>query len=305
MKILRNRIKNISFNIKSNITLKLAMLAVLLSLSGADTAQAATVFSETFEGYTSFPTSSDDNSIARKNGIPKTSEGAQEDWYAARFQDGSGQNGGGTVSGVDSDLAVLQFGGGTASINRTHVGRVEDDAGLLFKLNTMNLDSIKLSFDWRTSSVSSSDRFVVGYHTGSIIDFGTDFGSAPSNACTGNGQDGCFADLRGSHPWYTTGTMTPSGDWMQLLRATSPTGGEATAWQDASFNIPDAVENKPEVWVALWMDNGNNDFAMIDNIQVTAVPEADTWAMMVAGLGLLVSFMARRRRHATVCADYI
>lgn len=301
MKISRIMMKDISFNIKSNTTPKLAVLAVLLSLSGADPAQAATVFSETFEGYTSFPTGSgsdendDDNSIARNNGIPKTSEGAQEDWYAARFQDGSGQNGGGTVGGIDSDLAVLQFGGGTtASINQTHVGRVEDDAGLLFKLNTMNLDSIKLSFDWRTSSVSSSDRFVVGYHAGSITDFGTDFGSAPSNACTGNGQDGCFADLRGSHPWYTTGTTTPTGDWMQLLRATSP-----IAWQGASFNLPDAVENKPEVWVAFWMDNGNNDFAMIDNIQVTAVPEADTWAMMVAGLGL-IGFMARRRRYATV-----
>ena len=38
------------------------------------------------------------------------------------------------------------------------------------------------------------------------------------------------------------------------------------------------------------------DFAAMQDIgwQVTAVPEADTWAMLLAGLGL-VGFAARRR----------
>jgi MYXO-CTERM domain-containing protein len=39
------------------------------------------------------------------------------------------------------------------------------------------------------------------------------------------------------------------------------------------------------------------DFAAMNDIgwQVTAVPEADTWAMLLAGLGL-VGFASRRRR---------
>jgi hypothetical protein len=43
------------------------------------------------------------------------------------------------------------------------------------------------------------------------------------------------------------------------------------------------------------MDNGEGDYAKFDNVMVTAVPEAETYAMVLAGLGL-VGFMARRRR---------
>ena len=238
-------------------------------------APAVTVFSENFEGYTAFP-SRDPRGVSVNAGIPRRSEGASETWYGARFETPDG----GTV---DNDLAVQQFGGGT---NNTRTGRTEDDAGLLFKLNTTNLDNITLRFDWRTFLADTSDRFVVGYHVGPIANFGS---------CSGNGEAGCFGDLRTTLPWYVNqnAQINPAltGNWTQLLRDT-----RSNAWQSESFLLPNAIENNQEVWFAFWLDNGENDFAQIDNVVVTAVPEADTWAMMIAGLGL-VGLSARRRKQ--------
>lgn len=260
------------FDIGRKGTFKRTALAVLLSLSGIGTAQAVTVFSETFEGYTSFPDQDPAFDPVNK-GIPKISEGAAEVWYGARLE--TPDNG-----TIDQDLAIQRFGGGS---NNTHTGRVEDDAGLMFKLDTTNLDVITLSFDWRTFLVSTSDRFVVGYHVGSIPQFGT---------CTGESEAGCFADLKTVLPWYTTQAGTTlSGNWSQLLRAT-----KSDAWQGESFLLPDAVENQSEVWFAFWLDNGEGDYAKIDNILVSAVPEADTYAMLLAGLGL-VGFVARAKQR--------
>ncbi len=50
--------------------------------------------------------------------------------------------------------------------------------------------------------------------------------------------------------------------------------------------------------LSFWNNNSNDNVGMLlDNVNVTAVPEPETYAMMLAGLGL-VGFMARRRRKA-------
>lgn len=235
-------------------------------------ASAVTVFSENFEGYTSFPDQDPAFDPVNK-GIPKISEGAAEIWYGARLE--TPDNG-----TIDQDLAIQQYGGGT---NNTHTGRTEDDAGLLFKLDTTNLDGITLSFDWRTFLVSTSDRFVVGYHIGPISQFGT---------CTGEGEAGCFADLRTALPWYTTQTSTTlTGNWSQLLRAT-----KSDAWQSESFLLPDAVENQSEVWFAFWLDNGESDYAKVDNITVSATVVPIPSAVWLFGSGLLGLVVVSRRR---------
>lgn len=168
---------------------------------------------------------------------------------------------------------MQQFGGFLTS-NNTHTGRVADDAGLLFKISTTGYSSVNLSFNWRTFLAETTDRIVVGYHNGPISVFGF---------CDGNGSTGCYADLRmGSNSW-TSG-------WTELLRASA-----SNRWNSQNYAL---TPGQSEVWVAFWMDNGNGDYAKFDNVLVTAtpVPEADSWAMMVAGLGL-ISFGVSRRKQ--------
>lgn len=256
----------------------------LLLTGFSTTGFAATVFSENFEGYTQFPDQIPLFDPGNK-GIPKISEGASEKWYAARFEDPTSK-----TDPIDSDLYVQRFGGGS---NLTHTGRFEDDAGLLFKLDTTNLTGLTLSFDWRTFLASTNDRFVAGYRIGAINDFGT---------CTGNGEPGCYADLRTSLPWYTTQTSTtPTGNWTQLLRASA-----SNSWNSQSYTLPTAVEGQSQVWFAFWLDNGEGDYGKLDNVKVTAtvglppaavpVPAA-VWLLSSGLMGLAA--VARRRKSGS------
>lgn len=251
-------------------------VAVLLSAASISQAAAVSLFSEDFEGYTSFNQAPYGDPI--NAGIPKISEGAKGIWYGARFE--TGDNG-----TINQDLAIQQYGGGS---NNTHTGRTEDDAGLLIKLDTTGLQDIRLDFDWRTFSASTRDRFVVGYRTAPIADFGT---------CTGEGEAGCFADLRSSLPWYTTQRGTPvlTGNWSELLRNT-----RSNSWTTESFTLDASANNQSEIWIAFWLDNGEGDYAKIDNINVygTAIVPLPA-AVWLFGSGLLGLAGAVRREQSS------
>jgi hypothetical protein len=80
-------------------------------------------------------------------------------------------------------------------------------------------------------------------------------------------------------------------DWTEV--ATTSTG----AWELESFVLPDAVENQTNVdlrirMTAFFSVDQNVDF---DNIQITAVPEPGTWALL-GGLGIAGLVIIRRRR---------
>ncbi len=244
-------------------------LAMLLGC-GISTANAAvdTLFHENFEGYSVFndyiPSGDPVNA-----GIAKLTEGAAETWYGARFESPSN----GTIN---SDLAIQKVGGGS---NTSHTGRTEDDAGMVFKISATGYSGITLSFDWRTFLADTGDRFVVGYHVGPISEFGS---------CDGNGSSGCFADLQSGANSWTNG-------WIELQR-----DSKSNSWNSESYELT-AAEGQSEVWIAFWLDNGEGDYAKFDNVLVTGtvsapVPEAGTYAMMLAGLGL-VGFAASRRNR--------
>lgn len=250
-------------NPESMVTRRWLALLAVSELFVINPALAATIFSDNFQGYTSFP-----NMIPMGDpvnaGIPKISEGAAEIWYGARFETPD------SGASIDSDLAIQKFGGGA---NMSHTGRFEDDAGLLFKLNTTGLSNVALSFDWRTFSATSNDKLVVGYHIGSIPGFGT---------CAGGGESGCYADLRTSLPWYTTQTGTTlTGNWTQLARYSA-----SDTWHNAAYALSGA-DNQSEVWVALWLDNGEGDYGKIDNVMVTATVVPVPAAVWLFGSGLL------------------
>ncbi|MHB1188787.1 PEP-CTERM sorting domain-containing protein [Thiobacillus sp.] len=69
--------------------------------------------------------------------------------------------------------------------------------------------------------------------------------------------------------------------------------------QSSGATFPTSIKNSPSIYEAILQD-GNQVFANLDmngNLVVAAVPEAETYAMMLAGLGL-VGFMVARRRQA-------
>jgi hypothetical protein len=238
-------------------------LTLAPSLASASSLNCATqptaLFCEDFNGYTSFP---DEHPAGDLNnaGIPKTSEGADEYWLGGRFQTPDS----GTI---DQDLAVQKFGGGA---NNTPVGRSEDEAGLVLQFGTIGLMNISLEYDWRTFDAGTGDRFVAGYYIGDVAGFGNDDGPA-----------GQFRDFSVSGPDWSL--------WTEIKRA------QNSNWQDETFNFPAAANNQASIYVAFWMDDGEGDFAKVDNVLIkgTVIPEPSTLGLL--GLGLAGLAVARRR----------
>jgi len=237
----------------------------------AQAASAVTIFSEDFNGYTSFPSQNPSGDYVNP-GLPKISEGADETWYGVRFeQTGCTSNctvKEGTPSSIDADLFVQRYGdsfNGQGPGNQTPVGRFEDDAGLILQISTVSFTSATLEFDWRTFSTTLGDKVKVGY-----------FASAtPISFASYNG--GGYLDARsGAYAWT---------NWTQLM-----SDGQQGTFQHESFSLPTGVAY---LYLAFWMDDGEGDFGKIDNVLVTALPEPSTLAMLALGLAALA---AGRRR---------
>ncbi|HEU4430491.1 MAG TPA: PEP-CTERM sorting domain-containing protein [Myxococcota bacterium] len=238
--------------------------AFALALS-AQSGSAVTLFSEDFDGYTSFPVQYPSGDYVNP-GLPNMAEGADETWYGARFEGLLG----GTPLSIDSDLAVQRFGDsfdGTGPGNQTPVGRFEDDAGLILQVSTVSFTSAMLEFDWRTFSTSTSDLVRVGYFASATpIPFTLYSGSHYLDARTG------------PYAW---------SNWTELM-----VDGQQGTFEHESFSLPTGVAY---LYVALWMDDGEGDFGKLDNVVVTALPEPTTGLLLALGLA---GVAARRRRAA-------
>ncbi len=243
-----------------------ALLALAFVVAGpAPRADALTLFSETFDGYTSFP-DQDPPGDPVNLGLPSAAKGADYDsWLGARFQGGSGDGGDGSQGALDLDLAVQSVGG---LGNNTPVGRMKDDAGMIFQIDTQGVTDVVLDFSWRTFRTECilifCDKLKVGYFVGDISEF--------------SGSD--YADLRsGPAAW---------SNWTQLLAEESE-----NAWVDESFALP---EGESSVYVAFWLDDGNKDYGKIDNILVTAVPEPSSAILIGVGLALIAARKSEGRK---------
>lgn len=279
----------------------------LLAMIHATHSLAAVLFAEDFEGYSLFPTLVNTYSVPSgglpfagpvqeriNEGIPVSTEGAAQTWYGGRFEDSTSGNS--SNASINADLAVQNFG----SINRpddpnanyTHVGRFEDDAGLVFKVGTTGFQDVHLSFGWRTFNVESADVVRVGYRLGN-----PGFGfCGPDSGGAGGATAGCFADLRtGAGAWGSWTSFTLS----DTVTGTSPSGN-SNSWVLENFLLP---SNQAEVWVAFWLDNGEGDIGKIDNVFVNAAPIASVplpGAIWLLGSVLAMWAPAARRRRARI-----
>jgi hypothetical protein len=237
----------------------LALTIALLAIGQA--ASAVTIFHETFDGYTEFPDEVPDNDEVNL-GVPLISEGADENWFAARF--------GAPETDFDCDLAVQESGG---SGNKTPVGRFEDQAGLLFSIDTTGLTDVVLSFDWRTFAAPAGDQSVVGYFVGDL-------------------QLGGAEPLRnGEHPECDEACEIPSVDpalFTELLRV-----DVHSDFTSHEFALPSDVGT---IWIAFWHDGGENDYTKLDNVMVTAnpIPEPSAALLLLGGVAGLAAFGRKR-----------
>lgn len=219
-------------------------------------------------------------------GINDYASGADNDWYAAVFeQDDNGY--------VATDVGVQQTGGNG---NNTPTGLVKDDTGLLIKFDASGLGNITLSFDWRTFAAGTGDQMIAGYFVGDLLaGHPTGFNDYReinlSNTVNGSSAVGGPSD--GPWNWNPINGGGNTGNWQELLR-----GNANDAWTSETFSL-DLAANQSEVWIAFWLDNGNHDIGKFDNVLVTGDPISAVpvpAAVWLFGSGLLGLVGIARRK---------
>lgn len=251
-----------------------------IAMSPIASASTVTLFFEDFEGYT-FPPIGSNGVPAYDPGVPSLAEGAKEIWYGAHFAPPN-------VSGSQSlnDMGVQQPAD-YRPLDTIQGGRLSNEAGILFRVDTSAFTGASLSFDWATWYPEPLDRFRFGYRIGSL----------PFGPCTGMGEAGCYADFTGVPDFW-------SGQFVELGSGQSPPvappGGPG---KSESFALPVVSE----LWIAFWMDssvetascpNYRCGIAMLDNVRViaaTAVPLPGSAWLFVPGVAVLLTRVRRGR----------
>jgi len=177
--------------------------------------------------------------------------------------------------------------------------------GVQFATNTTGYQNINISFDWYATTQGEAN-LELQYTTdgttwtNAAINIGSNAGeglAALTNSTSANTVQGAYI----SDNLKTNGTKAGQ-DWFQGLTATI---SDPAAANDANFafrlvNASTGADNVSTQGTALNNTSGNWRF---DNISVTgvtaitaAVPEPETYAMMLAGL-VMLSLMKRRRNQ--------
>ena len=181
-------------------------------------------------------------------------------------------------TGTNTDRALGGTGSGGTYFGSPASGTVAGWIAVAFQNNTgMALDKFTLGFDgeqWRNGGNASAQTMTLEYG------FGGTFAAVAS-----------WTKPAGNFDWISpVATTTAAAVNGNVAGLVASRGGDINAtWTDSSTLWVRWVENN---------DTGNDHGLAIDNfsLSVTAVPEPETYALMLAGLGL-VGFMARRRKN--------
>ncbi|HOI18474.1 MAG TPA: DNRLRE domain-containing protein [Candidatus Woesearchaeota archaeon] len=111
---------------------------------------------------------------------------------------------------------------------------IEDDAALIRTISTKDYENIKLSYCRRTYDTTTSDRFRVGWMIGE------------------------YTDTPGE--WNDNSTNWDAWNELESIRE---------LWDCVSFTLPSSAENQEAISIAFFLDNGEGDYALLDNVLLT------------------------------------
>ncbi len=191
-------------------------------------------------------------------GVPTITNGADNDWFGARFQTGAGA--------TSADINVQSQGSST-----DQYASFEDDAGILYNISTVGYVDALLSFDWRTNGTESGDTFTYGYFVGTISGFDafrTIDLTSPVDPANFTNWTGFALGTAGS---FTNQTLTLPG-------------GQSSIW--IAFWLNDGNG-----------DEGRVDNILIDgNLGANAGAVPEPASMMLLGSGLLGVLGIRKKK---------
>ncbi len=101
-------------------------------------------------------------------------------------------------------------------------------------------------------------------------------------------------------PYNDDGFVAVNGNNLLAYSVASVGNYGNSGWQSFSFTAPTTGYYTLSFGAANQFDNSFNSGVVLDNVVVNGVPDAATWAMMIAGFGLVGAAM--RRRSAALAA---
>lgn len=150
---------------------------------------------------------------------------------------------------------------------------------------------------------SSTDTGVFGGTTGTILSLHVDL--APFQVFSFNYAFVSEEVTRGTpaNDFSAFGPFTAGDFWLwDVNELTSSYPGEGqTGWGTGAFSFMDSSSHSITMsWVVSNVDDNNvSSYLLIDNIQITTVPESETYAMLLVGLGL-IGYMLRNRKTVII-----
>jgi hypothetical protein len=205
-----------------------------------------------------------------------------------------------TRSGVCAALCLLGASTAQATLFDRGGGLVYDDALNITWTQNGNVSGLgqSLSFD---AAVAWADNLVFGGFSDWRLPHGTTTASQPAFDCRSGGESQCRANEMGYMFYYNLhGTFTDNKTGTQssgevTLNNIQDYYWTSTAWPNASapwtFKFNGGVTGIQAGGVSL------SAWAVRDG-DVAAIPEPETYAMLLAGLGLLGFFAQRRKQKS-------
>lgn len=125
---------------------------------------------------------------------------------------------------------------------------------------------------------------ISGLEQGAYYTLSFDYALAQQVGFKGANSDNYWHVVFGNNVFNTTGLSIANGGF--------------SGWQTANVTFKASNTSQVLSFLAESAAPGAPPFLLLDNVQLAAVPEAETWAMLLAGMGLLGWTARRRARRA-------